>query len=62
MEKARQRDEFGTTKVTSVPTNKNIAAGIVSHISSALREPGVIFENLFYLVVPNWLMQTLQVM
>ena len=39
--------EFGTIKSMSVPTNKNIAAEIVPHISSALRDLGVIFENIY---------------
>ena len=33
--------EFGTTKATSVPTNRNLAAEIVPHIFSALRDLGV---------------------
>ena len=38
----------------------NLAAYIAPQIYSALRYLGVIFENTFYLVVPNLWMQTLQ--
>ena len=44
---AGQRVEFGTTKDTSVQTNKNLAAEIVPHISSALIDLGVIFDKYF---------------
>ena len=41
---------------------KNPAADIAPHISSALRDLGVIFEIYIYLVVPNLRMQTLQIL
>ena len=59
---AGQRFESGTTKATSVPNNKNVAAEVAPHMSSALRDLSVIFINLFYLLVPNWWIQTLQVL
>ena len=40
---------------------KIIDAEITPHISSSLKDLGAIFENLFYLVVPNWQIQTLKV-
>ena len=40
-----KRFESGTTKSTSVPTNKNIASKIPTHISSVLRYLGVIFDK-----------------
>ena len=42
---AGQIVEFRTTKDTSVPTNKNLAAEIVPHISSALRDISMIFDK-----------------
>ena len=41
---------------------KSLATDVAPHISSALRYLGVIFENIFYLVVPNWWMQILRVL
>ena len=51
---------FGNTKATFVPTNKNLASEIVPNISSAQRDLDAICENIFYLVIQNWLMHTLQ--
>ena len=41
---------------------KYITADIAPHISSSLRDLSVILINLFYLVVPNWWIHTLQVL
>ena len=57
-----QRSEFGTTKYMSIPTIKKLSAKIVPHIPSAMRDLGVIIENLYDLVVLSLRMQTLQLL
>ena len=46
----------------SIPTIKKLSAKIVPHIPSAMRDLGVIIENLYDLVVLNLRMQTLQLL
>ena len=41
---------------------KNISDKIVPHISSALRDLGVILINIFHLEVPYWRLQTVNVL
>ena len=41
---------------------KHLAANILPHISSALRDLGVIFDKYIYLEVPYWRVQIVQVL
>ena len=47
------RVELGTNKYTYVQNNKKLTADIVTHIYSAFRDLGVVFEIDSFLVVPK---------
>ena len=53
---------LGPPKLNLYQLTKIIAANIGPHISSALKDQGVILINLFYIEVPNWRMQNVQVL